>query len=164
MQIAKQVNGSVVLTDTDAEFPNVSGINDAYLASHGCYKVFAHRDYSPDTQKLVTTPVYIDGASAYTVRAQALSAEELDVIQEERRIAAVPVSVTPRQIRQALSRAGLRTAVESAIAAAGDQDTKDWWEFATEFERTHPMVIGMAVALGQTPLQLDDLFTLAATL
>lgn len=93
----------------------------------------------------------------------ALSPEQVAANQEAKRLAAIPVSVSPRQIRQALSRAGLRTAVESAVAA-GDQDTKDWWEFATEFERTHPMVVGMGAALGQTALQLDSLFTLAATL
>lgn len=77
--------------------------------------------------------------------------------------AAIPASVSPRQIRQALTRAGLRAAIEAAIAA-GDQDTKDWWEFATAFERSHLMVVAMGAALGKTPRELDDLFTLAGTL
>ena len=71
--------------------------------------------------------------------------------------------VSPRQIRQALSRAGLRTAVETAIAA-GDQDGKDWWEFATQFERLHPTVVAMGQALGQTDAQMDALWELAASL
>ena len=71
--------------------------------------------------------------------------------------------VSPRQIRQALTRAGLRSTVEAAIAA-GDQDTKDWWEFATQFERQHVRVIAMGVALGQTDAQLDTLWTLAGSL
>lgn len=75
----------------------------------------------------------------------------------------VPESVSPRQIRQALTKAGLRDEVESAVAGA-DQDTKDWWEFATAFERQHPMVIAMATALGVTERQLDDLWTLAGSL
>jgi len=75
----------------------------------------------------------------------------------------VPESVSPRQIRQALTRAGLRTQVESAVAA-GDQDTKDWWEFATEFQRSHPQVIAMGEALSVTPQQLDDLWVLAGSL
>ena len=71
--------------------------------------------------------------------------------------------VSPRQIRQALTRANLRTTVEAAIAA-GDQDTKDWWEFATQFERQHPMVVAMGKSLKQTDAQLDQLWQLAATL
>ena len=77
---------------------------------------------------------------------------------------ALPIApISPRQIRQALSRVGLRQAVESAITAA-DQDVKDWWEFATQFERQHPMVAEMGSALGQTEAQLDALWELAGSL
>lgn len=75
----------------------------------------------------------------------------------------VPASVSPRQIRQALTRAGLRTSVEAAVAA-GDQDTKDWWEFATTFERSNPQVIGMGLLLGVSEEALDDLWILADSL
>ena len=75
----------------------------------------------------------------------------------------VPQEVSPRQIRQALSRANLRTQVESAVAA-GNQDLKDWWEFSTVFERNHSQVVSMGTALNQTSTQLDDLFILAASL
>lgn len=75
----------------------------------------------------------------------------------------VPQSVSPRQIRQALSRAGLRASVEAAVAA-GDQDTKDWYEFATAFERSNPHILAMAQALGVTDAQLDGLFISAGTL
>lgn len=71
--------------------------------------------------------------------------------------------VSPRQIRQALTRTGLRSAVETAIAS-GDQDAKDWWEFATQFERQHARVIAMGTALGQTYSQMDALWELAASL
>lgn len=78
----------------------------------------------------------------------------------------VPVviaDVTPRQIRMALSRAGLRAPVEAAIAA-GSQDLKDWYEFSTTFQRNQPLVIQMGIDLGQSPAQLDALWQLAATL
>jgi hypothetical protein len=71
--------------------------------------------------------------------------------------------ISPRQIRQALTAAGLRASVEAAVAAA-DQDTKDWWEFATQFECDHPMVAAMATALGVSDTQLEDLWILGATL
>ena len=76
----------------------------------------------------------------------------------------IPVpSCSPRQIRQILTAAGLRSAVESAVAA-GSQDLKDWWEFSTVIERMHPEVIAMGAALGQTTEQLDALFTAGAAL
>ena len=91
------------------------------------------------------------------------SAEVIAAEAEAKRIAAIPLSVSPRQIRQALTRAGLRTSVEAAVAA-GDQDTKDWYEFATAFDRASPVVAALGVALSVSPTQLDDLWTLAATL
>lgn len=75
----------------------------------------------------------------------------------------VPQSVSPRQIRMALTRAGLREAVEAAVLA-GDQDLKDWWEFSTSFERNNPQVEVMATVLGVSTQQLDDLWSLAASL
>lgn len=78
-------------------------------------------------------------------------------------VPAVPTSVSPRQIRQALTRAGLRTAVEAAVAT-GDQDTKDWYEFSTAFERNNPQVTAMGISLGVSEASLDDLWILAATL
>lgn len=74
-----------------------------------------------------------------------------------------PSKCTPRQIRQALSRLGLREAVEAAVEAS-DQDTKDWWEFSTTFERNRPQVLMMAIALGKTSKDLDDLWLLASSL
>lgn len=71
--------------------------------------------------------------------------------------------LSPRQIRQALTAAGLRASVEAAVAA-GDQNLKDWWEFATSFERMNPVVLGMATALNVTEQQMDDLWRLGASL
>lgn len=72
-------------------------------------------------------------------------------------------SISPRQIRQALTKVGMRSAVEQAVAAAS-QDTKDWWEFATQFERDNTEVIAMGIVLGQTTEQLDKIWTMAAGL
>jgi hypothetical protein len=75
----------------------------------------------------------------------------------------VPQSVTPRQIRQAMTAAGMRSSVEAAIAMA-DQDTKDWYEYATEVRRDHEKVAELATALNITGSQLDDLWILAGSL
>lgn len=75
----------------------------------------------------------------------------------------VPQSVSPRQIRQALTRAGLRASVEAAVAA-GDQDTQDWYNFSNPFERSNPVVSAMGASLGVSDAQLDNLWILADTL
>jgi len=72
-------------------------------------------------------------------------------------------AISPRQIRQALTRVGLREAVETAVAD-GDQDLKDWWEFSTSYERLNPQVVSMGQALGQTDEQLNALWVLGTTL
>jgi hypothetical protein len=71
--------------------------------------------------------------------------------------------VSPRQIRQAMTRFGIRANVELAVAN-GDQDLKDWYEYSTSFERVNPQVEAMGAALGVTEQQLNDLWTLAGTL
>ena len=75
----------------------------------------------------------------------------------------VPAVVTPHQIRLALNDAGLREAVEQAVAAS-DQAIKDWWEYALDVERKHPLIDSMAQQLGITEQQLDALFVAAAGL
>ena len=122
------------------------------------------------TQKVVKAPpALVDGIwtqqwqviEIYATQAEVDAAIAADV--EVKRVAAVPTTVSPRQIRQALSRAGLRTAVEAAVAV-GDQDTKDWYEFATEFHRASPVVAALSVALNVDGEALDGLWTLAASL
>lgn len=107
------------------------------------------------TQKTFTAGV--SEADKETYALARISAYEASLIPT------VPEQVTPRQIRQALTRAGLRAAVEYAVSQS-DQDTKDWWEYSTVFERHNPQVIAMAVALGVSDSQVDDLWRLGDTL
>lgn len=74
----------------------------------------------------------------------------------------VPSAVSPWQMRRALNQLGLRATVEAAVAVA-DQDTKDGWEFATEFRRDNALLGAMAANLNMSEQDLDDLFTLAAS-
>ncbi len=78
-------------------------------------------------------------------------------------VVVVPAVVTDKQLRQALTRTKLRSAVESAVAA-GDQDLKDEWDRSTEVHRDNALVVAMAHSLGVTDAQLDDLFILAGSL
>lgn len=75
----------------------------------------------------------------------------------------LPIVVSPRQIRQALNLLGLRASVEAWVQAA-DQDTRDNWQYATEFVRDNNLVEVAATDLGKTPEEVDELFALAKAL
>jgi hypothetical protein len=95
-----------------------------------------------------------------------ITQQEYADICEQKRFIPEPLPlppISPRQIRQALTRAGLRAAVEAAVSA-GDQDLKDWYEFSTAFERLHPQVVVMGSALGQSDTQLDALWAIGLSL
>ena len=145
-------------------YPNLTGPNVA--AENGWSPVWpTTAEYDPMTQYAQEIAPAKDEKGLWRQQWQVLplTPEQIAEKAEAARIAKIPASVSPRQIRQALTAASLRASVEAAVAAA-DQDTKDWWEFATAFERQHPMVIAMATGLGVTARQLDDLWTLAGSL
>jgi hypothetical protein len=72
-------------------------------------------------------------------------------------------SVTPFQAKAALLDAGLLDDIEALIAdPATDRKVVLAWNNAITFERLSPMVAGIAVALGWTDEELDDLFAAAA--
>lgn len=77
-------------------------------------------------------------------------------------LARIP-EITPWQMRKALNQLGMREQVETAVAA-GNQDVKDAWEFATSFVRTNPLVVAMQSVLGKTDAEVDALFMLGASL
>lgn len=61
------------------------------------------------------------------------------------------------QVRKVLTQFGLRENVEAAILQA-DQATLDAWQYANEFYRNNPILLGMAQALSITDEQLDAMF------
>lgn len=81
----------------------------------------------------------------------------------------VPESVSARQIRLWLIRHGVTLAqVDAAIDAIPDQQQRDEvrveWDYAPYVERTHPMLVPLAAALGLSEAQVDDAFREAATI
>ena len=68
------------------------------------------------------------------------------------------------QFRKALNSLGMRETVESMIAACGDQNVKDGWEYATTFYRYDPLILQFAAVLNYSTTDLDNLFTLARSL
>lgn len=75
----------------------------------------------------------------------------------------VDLEVTAWQLREALNQKGLRAAVEAAVAAS-PQRVKDEWEFKATYRRSHPTVALIASAINKTPQDIDEVFSLAATL
>lgn len=82
--------------------------------------------------------------------------------------APVPQSVTMRQARLALLGAGLLDDVDAAIAAIPDETQRRAaqieWEYANTVERKSAFVQQLAVGLGLSAEQMDDLFVQAAAL
>ena len=81
--------------------------------------------------------------------------------------AAVPSTVSARQIRLWLVRHGVSlAAVDAAIAAIPDAQAREEcrveWDFAPWVERSHPMLIPLAAGLGLSESQVDDAFREAA--
>lgn len=77
----------------------------------------------------------------------------------------VPDSITPRQCRLLLLQQGMLSQVEAMVAASTD-DVKITWEYALEFRRDDPLLIGFAANL-QPPLteeQINQFFIAAAQL
>jgi hypothetical protein len=73
----------------------------------------------------------------------------------------VPQSVTPLQMRKALRAAGLKSAVDAALATQSE-GVREEWEFAIEVRRDNATLTAFAASLGQTSADLDALFQLAA--
>jgi hypothetical protein len=81
----------------------------------------------------------------------------------------VPASVSARQIRLWLVAHGVSlAAVEAAIDAIPDALQRDSvrveWEYAPYVERSHPMLVPLAAALGLTEAQVDQAFIEASQL
>lgn len=72
-------------------------------------------------------------------------------------------SVTRAQAKVALYRSGLLTAVEAAVTAAGGE-VAIWYTDALSWRRDNVYVASLAATLGLTTNQVDNLFTLAASI
>jgi len=76
--------------------------------------------------------------------------------------------LTARQLRLGLVTNGISlSSVEAAIDAIEDETEREVarieWEYATTFERSHPLIEQVGSALGLTPEQIDDMWAEAAT-
>lgn len=77
---------------------------------------------------------------------------------------AIPKSVTRAQALMALYNAGLLPQVQSAVDAHTYPPVKIWFDNALNFERNHTYLQAIAIELGLTGQQVDELFIAAAAL
>ena len=87
--------------------------------------------------------------------------EAAPYVEPEPTPAPVPQSVSRFQARAALLQAGLLPQAEAAISNAGELAQLAWAD-AQHFKRSSPLLTLMAIDLGLTADQLDDLFRAAA--
>jgi hypothetical protein len=93
----------------------------------------------------------------------------IGVNQSESLSPVVPESVSARQIRLWLVRHGVSLSqVDAAIDNISNQLERDSvrveWDYAPYVERSHPMLIPLASALGLTEQQVDQAFIEAASI
>jgi hypothetical protein len=103
----------------------------------------------------------IDGLHTYEVRDE--SGAVIGTNQSADLTPPVPESVSARQIRLWLVRNGVSlAAVDAAIDAIPDQLQRDSvrveWDYAPYVERSHPMLVPLAAALGLSEAQVDQAF------
>lgn len=111
-----------------------------------------------------TTVNWEDEQGFHSVHVSTLTPEQLALVDPYiEPPAPIPTIVTMRQARLALHQGGLLTTVNAAISAGAEAD-KITWEYATEVKRDDPLVANMATALNLSATDLDNLFTLAASL
>lgn len=91
----------------------------------------------------------------------AITEEEADAIRCP--APAAPSKILMAQAHLALLQKGYLNQVESIIAARG-RAAQIEWNLRQTVERNHPLVSAIAAQLPLTEVQLDELFTLAATL
>jgi hypothetical protein len=109
----------------------------------------------------------IDGLHTWEVRDEAGTL--IGINQQADEPAVVPASVSARQIRLWLIRNSISLSqVDAAIEAIPDQLQRDSvrveWDYAPYVERTHPMLVPLAAALGLTAEQVDQAFVEASAI
>jgi len=108
-------------------------------------------------------PEQVDGVWQQTWNAREFTPEEI----EQRRLASIPQSITPRQARLALLQAGLLSQVDTAIASLespAKEQAQIEWEYATSIERVSEWINQLGGALGLDTSGINDLFITASTL
>lgn len=90
------------------------------------------------------------------------TAEEV-AAREAAAIPPVPSSITPVQLRLALSIYGLLETVETLVSQLGEVE-RIYWQYASAIRRDNPILNSMAVRMNLSKEQVDEMFIFAASL
>jgi hypothetical protein len=96
--------------------------------------------------------IYVDGEVVYVYTEDDMSSQPNPV----------PQQVDAHQARIALLEAGLLDEVNAYIASSSDDELKIRWEYGGKLLRNSQYVAAVAVAIGLSDAQLDELFIRAA--
>lgn len=142
------------------------------LDAYGMHGEIRACDITPETHMIVAVadaPADFVG-NAYRFDGAWHVADQAALDAEAERLATVwrsDATVSMRQARLALLRAGKLADVDAAIAALpspSKEAAQIEWEYATEVKRTSKLVQSLTPALNLSEAEMDDLFKLAATL
>ncbi len=98
-----------------------------------------------------------------------LDDDDIDVIGFRSPVLSQFLPLTARQFRLGLLDAGMTPVhVDDVIAQIEDEASRIRaqieWEYASQFQRSHPLVATLSAALGLTPEQVDSMWAAAAQL
>lgn len=118
---------------------------------------------------LVVNFAGVEGAGSLNILGDSILDEAaLDALISNHVPLYVPAEVTPRQMRLALVFSGISLSTIDAIIDSLPEPTKSaasiTWEYSNEIQRTNPLVLSLAPALGLTVAQIDQLFITAGGL
>jgi hypothetical protein len=92
---------------------------------------------------------------------RALTATEMQASDAARKAGRV---LSPLQIRLAANHLGLRDEIEALITdPATPRNFRDYWEYASEYRRDHPLWPQALSLIGKTAADLDALYDLGQT-
>lgn len=109
-------------------------------------------------------PNWLDLATEQDLADHGIEAVEVSDPDPEPAGAVVPSEISAAQARVQLSRAGLRGLVETLVTAAGDEELRDWYEYASVWRRDNPNIAGLAAQMGLSDEDVDAFFTAAAAI
>ena len=140
-------------------------LNDELLAEHGVYVVSEIYPATTETQVIVfaTVPELVNGVWTLTHTLRDKTVEELAEADAELAASRAAMVVTMRQARLQLLALGSLAVINAAIATMPEEAQVEW-EYATEVQRTNPLLTALVQLLGWSEADTDLYFTEAAKL
>lgn len=177
LRVWKDTNGFITTVEftaafTSDQYPGVSSL-------HGGVVGIAHAALNADTatrqeiaDAIMETTGDVVGLSEFHLNQLRFEYErkhnEVVVIDGEDMQPPMP-KLTARQLRLGLVTNGITlSSVEATIAAIPDDTDREVamieWEYASEFDRGHHLILQVGTALGLTEAQIDSMWMAASTL